>query len=431
MAQTQLQAARAGQATPAMETVAAAEGMALDTLMALVAEGKVAIPANPAHTSLKPCGVGQGLRVKVNANLGSSPDRCDPAEEAAKLHAALEAGADAVMDLSTGGDLTQMRRQVLELSHAPVGTVPIYQAAVEVTGEGRGIIDITADDVFRVIEQQAEEGVDFMTVHCGVTQQAVQRLRTEGRITDVVSRGGSFLTCWMLANEKENPLYEQYDRLLEICQKHDVTLSLGDGLRPGCLADATDRAQITELITLGELTDRAWDAGVQVMIEGPGHVPLDQVQANIQLQKRLCHNAPFYVLGPLVTDVAAGHDHVACAIGGALAGWAGADFLCYVTPSEHLALPGPDEVYEGVIVTRIAAHAADIAKGNQEAIARDRAMAQARKAMDWEAMFGLCLDPKTARAMRAGSPPGEEEVCTMCGKYCAMKLVNEHLHGKG
>ena len=429
MSQTQLEAARAGKATPAMEAVAAQEGVALEDLMALVAQGKVAIPANPAHASLAPRGVGQGLRVKVNANLGSSPDRCDAAEEAAKLAAALEAGADAVMDLSTGGDLTAMRRQVVAQSTVPVGTVPIYQAAVEVTGEGRGIVDITAEDVFRVVQQQAEEGVDFMTVHCGVTRQAVERLRAEGRITDVVSRGGSFLTCWMLANEQENPLYEQYDRLLDICRKHDVTLSLGDGLRPGCLADATDRAQITELITLGELTDRAWQAGVQVMIEGPGHVPLDQVQANVQLQKRLCHNAPFYVLGPLVTDVAAGHDHVACAIGGALAGWAGADFLCYVTPSEHLALPGPDEVYEGVVVTRIAAHAADIARGNQAAIAQDRAMAQARKAMDWEAMFAQCLDPKTARAMRASSPPGEEEVCTMCGKYCAMKLVNEHLHG--
>jgi phosphomethylpyrimidine synthase len=430
MSQTQLEAARAGKATPAMEAVAAAEGVELDALMRLVAAGKVAIPANPGHTRLEPCGVGQGLRVKVNANLGSSPDRCDPAEEADKLAAALEAGADAVMDLSTGGDLTAMRRQVLDLSPVPVGTVPIYQAAVEVTAEGRGIIDITAEEIFRVIEQQAAEGVDFMTVHCGVTQKAVEQLRTEGRITDVVSRGGSFLTCWMLANQAENPLYEQYDRLLEICRAHDVTLSLGDGLRPGCLAAATDRAQVTELITLGELTDRAWAAGVQVMIEGPGHVPLDQVQANVQLQKRLCHGAPFYVLGPLVTDVAAGHDHVACAIGGALAGWAGADFLCYVTPSEHLALPGPEDVYEGVVVTRIAAHAADIARGNQAAIARDRAMAKARKAMDWEGMFQLCLDPKTARAMRAGSPPGEEEVCTMCGQYCAMKLVNQHLHGQ-
>ena len=430
MSETQLQAARAGKITPAMEKVAAKEGQDAGQIRELVAQGKIAIPANPGHTRLDPYGVGQGLSVKVNANLGSSPDRCDPAEEAEKLSAALEAGADAVMDLSTGGDLTAMRRQVLDLSPVPVGTVPIYQAAVEVTAEGRGIIDITAEDLFRVIEQQAAEGVDFMTVHCGVTRAAVDHLRSEGRITDVVSRGGSFLACWMIANEKENPLYEQYDRLLDICVKHDVTLSLGDGLRPGCLADATDRAQVSELITLGALTQRAWDAGVQVMIEGPGHVPLDQVQANVVLQKRLCHGAPFYVLGPLVTDIAAGHDHVACAIGGALAAWAGADFLCYVTPSEHLALPGPNDVYEGVITTRIAAHAADIARGNQAAIARDRAMAQARKDMDWDAMFNLCLDPKTAKAMRASSPPGEEEVCTMCGKYCAMKLVNEHLHGK-
>jgi phosphomethylpyrimidine synthase len=264
-----------------------------------------------------------------------------------------------------------------------------------------------------------------------VTRHALERLKTEGRVTDIVSRGGAFLACWIIANQAENPLFEQYDRLLEIARAHDVTLSLGDGLRPGCLADATDRAQISELITLGELTQRAWDAGVQVMIEGPGHVSLDQVQANILLQKRLCHNAPFYVLGPLVTDVAAGHDHVACAIGGALAGWSGADFLCYVTPSEHLALPGPEEVYRGVVVTRIAAHAADIARGREASIARDRAMADARRRMDWEAMFNLCLDPKTARAIRQKTPPAEDEVCTMCGKFCAVRLIRDYFHPEG
>jgi phosphomethylpyrimidine synthase len=427
MNDTQLTAARAGKITEAMEFVAQAEGVEVQQLKESVASGRVAIPANPAHTNLQPRGVGEGLSVKVNANIGTSPDRADAAEEKAKLLAALEAGADAVMDLSTGGDLVAMRLQVLENCPVPVGTVPIYQAAAEAAEQDRGVVDLTAEGIFKVIEQQAAEGVDFMTVHCGVTRAACEHLRKEGRVTDIVSRGGSFLACWIVANQAENPLYEQYDRLLEILRAHDVTISLGDGLRPGCLADATDRAQISELITLGELTQRAWDAGVQVMIEGPGHVPLDQVQANVQIQKRLCHGAPFYVLGPLVTDIAAGHDHVACAIGGALAGWAGADFLCYVTPTEHLALPGPEDVYEGVVTTRIAAHAADIARGNPQAIARDRAMAEARKAMDWDSMLTLCLDPKTARAMRENSRPEEEEVCTMCGSYCAMKLVNEYL----
>ena len=425
---TQLEAARAGRITEAMRYVAEYEGMDPEKLRELVAAGRVAIPCNPAHTALKPRGVGQGLKVKVNANIGTSPDRADPEEERAKLEAALEAGADAVMDLSTGGDLVAMRRQVLDHSPVPVGTVPIYQVAAETTAKDRGIVDMTADDIFRVIESQAKEGVDFITVHCGVNRAALERLRNEGRITDIVSRGGSFLACWIVANQAENPLYEHFDRLLEICRQHDVTLSLGDGLRPGCLADATDRAQIEELITLGELTQRAWDAGVQVMIEGPGHVPLDQVQANVQLQKRLCHNAPFYVLGPLVTDIAAGHDHVACAIGGALAAWAGADFLCYVTPTEHLALPGPKDVYEGVITTRIAAHAADIARGRADAVARDRKMAQARAAMDWETMLNLCLDPRTARAMRESSVPAEEEVCTMCGRYCAVRLMRDYFH---
>lgn len=426
MSQTQLEAARAGKTTDAMKKVAQAEGVAPDYLRESVAAGRVAIPANPGHGNLQPKGVGEGLTVKVNANLGTSPDRADLAEEKAKLDAALEAQADAVMDLSTGGDLQAIRAQVLTGSPVPVGTVPIYQAAVKVTSEDRGIVDLTPDEMFAVIEDQAREGVDFMTVHCGLTLSALEHLRNEGRVTDIVSRGGSFLACWMVANKQENPFYEQYDRLLEILHAHDVTISLGDALRPGCLADATDRAQLTELITLGALTQRAWEAGVQVMIEGPGHVPLDQVEANIKIQKRLCHNAPFYVLGPLVTDIAAGHDHVACAIGGALAAWAGADFLCYVTPSEHLALPGPEEVYEGVITTRIAAHAADIARGRAASIQRDREMAEARRRMDWDQMMALCLDPKTARAIRSNSMPTEDEVCTMCGKYCAVRLMRDY-----
>ncbi len=428
MIETQMTAARKGQITEAMEAVAAYEGLDVEIIRERVAGGTIAIPANPAHTVLQPRGVGEGLSVKVNANIGTSPDRADAAEEKAKLDAALEAGADAVMDLSTGGDLVAMRKQVLANCPVPVGTVPIYQAAVEITAQDKGVVDLTADDLFRVIEQQAEEGVDFMTVHCGVNMHALERMRFEGRITDVVSRGGAFLACWILKNEKENPLYAEYDRLLEICRKHDVTLSLGDGMRPGCLADATDRAQISELVTLGELTQRAWDAGVQVMIEGPGHVPLNQVVTNMQIQKRLCHNAPFYVLGPLVTDVAAGWDHVACAIGGALAATSGADFLCYVTPTEHLALPGPNDVYEGVITTRIAAHAADVAKGRPQSVERDRKMAVARAAMDWDTMMSLCLDPKTARAMRENSVPQEDEVCTMCGKFCAVRLMRDYLH---
>jgi phosphomethylpyrimidine synthase len=431
MSQTQLEAARAGRITEAMAAVAADEGLEPEEIRELVAAGRVVIPANPAHRGLRPVGVGERLRVKVNANIGSSPDRADAAEEKAKLEAALAAGADAVMDLSTGGDLVALRRQVLENSPVMVGTVPIYQAAVEVTAQGRGIVDMTVEEMLAVVEAQAAEGVDFMTLHCGVTRAALEQLRQEGRVTDIVSRGGSFLACWMLANQAENPLYQHFDRLLEICRAHDVTISLGDGLRPGCLADAGDRAQVMELITLGELTQRAWAAGVQVMIEGPGHVPLDQVQAQVQLQKRICHGAPFYVLGPLVTDVAAGHDHVACAIGGALAAWAGADFLCYVTPSEHLALPGPEEVYRGVVTTRIAAHAADIARGNPRAIARDRAMAEARRRMDWEAMMQLCLDPATARAIREKNPPAEEEVCTMCGQYCAVRLMRDYFHSGG
>jgi phosphomethylpyrimidine synthase len=429
MSATILEQARAGRVPEAVAAAAEAEGLEPARLAETVAAGRAAVPANPAHAALKPAGVGEGLAVKVNANLGTSSDRSDPAEERAKLEAAVAAGADAVMDLSTGGDLVALRRQVLELCPAMVGTVPMYQAAVEITASGRGIVDLTADDLFRVVEAQAAEGVDFMTLHCGVTLSALERLRAEGRVTDIVSRGGSMLACWMVANQAENPLYEHYDRLLEILRAHEVTISLGDGLRPGCLADATDRAQVAELLTLGELTQRAWEAGVQVMIEGPGHVPLDQVEANVKLQKRLCHHAPFYVLGPLVTDIAAGHDHVACAIGGALAAWAGADFLCYVTPTEHLALPGPDDVYEGVITTKIAAHAADLARGRQASWRRDREMAAARRGMDWQRMMELCLDPATARRIREGSRPADEEVCTMCGEFCAVRLMRDYFRG--
>ena len=423
---TQLAKARAGIATPEMNIVAEKEGVEVVWLREKIAEGRVVIPANVNHVGLEPCGVGEGLLIKVNSNIGTSSDRALIEEELEKLKVSIEAGADTVMDLSTGGDIDRCRRMILELSPIAVGTVPIYQAVVETMEERGGLIHLTVDKLFEVIEKQVSDGVDFITVHCGLTRGALEMLRGQGRVTDIVSRGGAFLTTWMLHHDRENPLYEHFDRLLSIAKKYDATLSLGDGLRPGSLADATDRAQIHELMTLGELTKRAWDEDVQVMIEGPGHVPLNQIKANVLLQKQLCYHAPFYVLGPLVTDIAAGYDHVACAIGGAVAGEAGADFLCYVTPAEHLCLPQVEDVREGVIVTRIAAHAADIARGHKGAIERDRNMSAARKNLDWETQMRLAIDPKKAKKMREENPPSEEDVCTMCGKYCAIKQVKEY-----
>ena len=427
---TQLAKARAGIITPEMEMVAEKEQVDVVALRDSVAQGRVVIPANVKHEGLAPCGIGEGLLIKVNANIGTSSDRAILEEELSKLQAAIEAGADTVMDLSTGGDIDLCRKKILEASKVPVGTVPIYQAVVESGEERGGLIHLTVDDMFEVIEKQVADGVDFITVHCGLTRAALEQLRRQGRVTDIVSRGGSFLTTWMLHHDKENPLYEYYDRLLSIAEAYDVTLSLGDGLRPGCLADATDRAQIHELMTLGELTKLAWEKDVQVMIEGPGHVPLNQIKANVLLQKQLCHNAPFYVLGPLVTDVAAGHDHVACAIGGAVAGEAGADYLCYVTPTEHLCLPGVEDVREGVVVTKIAAHAADIARGHKLAMERDRKMSEARKNLDWETQMKLAIDPRKARKLREENPPSEGDVCTMCGKYCAIKQVRDYFDKK-
>ncbi|MDN5345444.1 MAG: phosphomethylpyrimidine synthase, partial [Clostridia bacterium] len=389
--------------------------------------GRVVIPANKNHTNLEPCGIGRGLRTKVNANLGTSTAYPDLEPELEKLREALDAGADAVMDLSTGGDINECRRQVIAHSPVAVGTVPIYQATVEAQEKYGALVEMTADDLFRVIEMQAADGVDFITVHCGVTLEVVDRLRREGRLADIVSRGGSFLTGWMLHHGEENPLYAQYDRLLAIARRYDVTLSLGDGLRPGCLADATDRAQIQELIILGELVDRAREAGVQAMVEGPGHVPLNQVQANMLLEKRLCHEAPFYVLGPLVTDVAPGYDHITAAIGGALAAAAGADFICYVTPAEHLGLPTLTDVREGVIAARIAGHAADLAKGYPGAMEWDREMARARKALDWERQLELAIDPRKARQYRQDRNEASTVACSMCGDFCAMRLVGEYL----
>jgi len=423
---TQIAKARAGVTTPEMKTVAEREQVDVLWLRDKIAEGRIVIPANANHKGLVPCGIGEGLLIKVNANIGTSSDRAILEEELAKLKVSIEAGTDTVMDLSTGGDIDQCRKRILEESSIPLGTVPIYQAVVDVINERGGVIHLTVDKIFEVIEAQAADGVDFITVHCGLTRAALEMLKDQGRVTDIVSRGGAFLTTWMLHNDRENPLYEYFDRLLDIAKKYDVTLSLGDGLRPGCLADATDRAQIHELMTLGQLTKWAWEKDVQVMIEGPGHVPLNQIKANVLLQKQLCHHAPFYVLGPLVTDIASGYDHVACAIGGAVAGEAGADFLCYVTPAEHLCLPKVEDVREGVIVTRIAAHAADIARGHKLALERDRKMSEARKNLDWDTQMELTIDPEKAKRIRAENMPDEDDVCTMCGKYCAIKQVKEY-----
>ena len=424
---TQMQAARAGKITEAMKEVAAQERQSPETIRERVGKGTVAICANPNHTGVKPAGVGEGLRVKVNANIGTSSDFPDLAPELEKLKEAVRCGADAVMDLSTGDHIGASRRAIIGQSPVMVGTVPIYEATVTAMKERGAVVDMKAEDLLRVIEGQAKDGADFMTLHCGLTREAIARLHRQGRVMDVVSRGGSFITGWMLHNEKENPLYENYDIILDICEKYDSTISLGDGLRPGCLADATDRAQITELVNLGALVDRAWKRGVQVMVEGPGHVPFDQIAANMKLEKQLCHGAPFYVLGPLVTDIAPGYDHITSAIGGTMAAVHGADFLCYVTPAEHLALPTLQDVHDGVIASRIAAHAADIVKGVPGAAEWDLSMARARKALDWEAQMDLAIDPETARAKRAWREAADTDACSMCGNYCAVKIVNQYM----
>src|SRR5512143_928525 len=424
---TQILEARKGNITPEMEAVARAEGLGPEFIAQGVAEGTIVITRNNKHASITPLGIGKGLRTKINANIGTSKDRMSIEGEIEKLKAAVAAGADAVMDLSTGGPIVGIRREILKHSTVSIGTVPIYQAAVETVEQGRPIVQMDPETLFRVIEEQAEEGVDFVTVHCGVTMASIERLKQQGRIMDVVSRGGAFHLEWIIYNDAENPLFTQYDRLIDICKNYDMTLSLGDGMRPGCLADATDRAQIEELITLGELRDRAHDAGVQVMIEGPGHVPLNQVETNMRIQKELCKGAPFYVLGPLVTDVAPGYDHITSAIGGAIAGAAGADFLCYVTPSEHLSLPGIEEVRTGVIAARIAAHAADIAKGLPGAAEWDRTFSERRKALDWKGQIELSINPERARKLRESSMPKESDVCTMCGEFCSMKGVSAYL----
>lgn len=424
---TRIELTRKGIITEEMETVARAEGISPERLASDIAEGLSVITRNIFH-DISPLGIGKGLRTKINANIGTSKDKISYDDEIRKLEALVRYGADAVMDLSTGGAIKELRKTLMKRSPVAVGTVPIYEAVVRAAERDGHIAKMTPDELFGVIEDHAIDGVDFVTVHCGVTRRAIERLRKDNRILDVVSRGGAFLLEWMIYNDRENPLYEQYDRLLAIAKKYDLTLSLGDGFRPGCLADATDRSQMEELTTLGELRDMALAEGIQVIIEGPGHVPLNQVELNIRLQKEICKGAPFYVLGPLVTDLAMGYDHIAAAIGGAIAGAAGADFLCYVTPSEHIRLPDIDDVREGVIASKIAAHAADIAKGVPGALEKDIKMARCRKNLDWEGQMALSFDPERVKERRGQVPPTVNEVCSMCGEFCAIKTVERALH---
>jgi phosphomethylpyrimidine synthase len=423
---TQLELAKEGIISPQMEVVAQHEGVEAEFVRQGVAEGTIVIPANTKHTSLVPCGIGQGLRTKVNANIGASSDFGNIDTELEKLRVAINCGADAVMDLSTGSNISAIRQAIVAASSVPIGTVPIYQAGIKAIESHGAIVKMTVDDLFTGIEEHIYDGVDFITVHCGVTRSAIARLKQQRRVVDVVSRGGAFLIGWMLYNERENPLYEYYDRLLELAREFDVTLSLGDGMRPGSLADATDRAQVEELLTLGELVQRAQQAGIQVMVEGPGHLPLNQIETNVQLQKSICKGAPFYVLGPLVTDVGAGYDHITGAIGGAIAAAAGTDFLCYVTPAEHLSLPDSEDVRQGVIASRIAAHAGDIVKGVKDAQEWDRKMSVARKKLDWEEQARLSLDTELSRQVHS-KHASAGKACSMCGEYCAMELMEEYL----
>ena len=424
---TQMDAAKKGIITKEMEIVAKKEQKTAEEIRGLVAEGKVAIPANKNHKTLDPEGVGQGLRTKINVNLGISKDCPECEEELEKVRVAIDMKAEAIMDLSNYGKTEGMRKRIVDMSKAMLGTVPMYDA---VGFYDKELKDITAKEFLDVVEKHGKDGVDFVTVHAGLNRETVETIKRNPRLTSVVSRGGSLLFAWMELNKAENPFFEYYDDLLEICAKYDITLSLGDACRPGSVHDSTDASQIKELITLGELTKRAWEKNVQVIIEGPGHMPLNEIKANMMLQKKLCHGAPFYVLGPLVTDVAPGYDHITSAIGGAIAATYGADFLCYVTPAEHLKLPNLDDMKEGIIATRIAAHAADIAKGIPGAIEWDNKMSKARADIDWETMFNLALEPEKAKKFRAMSKPHDEESCTMCGKMCSMRTMKKILAGE-
>lgn len=424
---TQMDAARKGIVTKEIETVARKEKMDIQRLMGLMSEGKVIIPANKNHKSLDAEGVGEGLRTKINVNLGISKDCHDIEMEMEKVRLALELKAEAIMDLSCYGKTQEFRKKLVEISPAMIGTVPVYDA---VGFYDKNIKDITADEFFKVVERHVEDGVDFLTIHAGLNRATAEKIKKSERITSIVSRGGSLLYTWMQLNDAENPFYADFGRLLDICEKYDVTLSLGDACRPGCINDSTDACQVEELITLGELTKEAWKRNVQVMIEGPGHMAIDEIAGNMMMEKRLCHGAPFYVLGPLVTDVAPGYDHITSAIGGAIAAASGADFLCYVTPAEHLRLPDLDDMKEGIIASRIAAHAADIAKKIPGARDWDNAMSRARAALNWNEMFELAIDPVKPKAYRESSIPEHEDTCSMCGKMCAVRNMKRIREGK-
>ena len=424
---TQMAAARAGVITPELERCAEYEGITAEELRRQVAEGQAVIPANKNHKCLRPYAIGRTLKTKINVNLGTSRDCLDMEQELAKVQSAVDMGAEAIMDLSSFGDTRVFRRRLVAECSAVLGTVPIYDALVYYN---KPLAEITAQEWLDVFSMHAQDGVDFMTIHCGMNRETAERFRANPRLMNIVSRGGSLMFAWMTATGKENPFFEYFDEVLQICRKYDVTLSLGDACRPGCVADAGDAAQIEELVVLGELTRRAWAQDVQVMIEGPGHMQLDQIAANMQIQQTICHGAPFYVLGPLVTDVAPGYDHITAAIGGVLAAANGAAFLCYVTPAEHLRLPDLADVKEGIIASRIAAHAADLAKGIPGARDWDDAMSRARQKLDWEKQFSLAIDPEKARRYRAESTPACEDTCTMCGKMCAVRNMNKALAGE-
>lgn len=426
---TQMDAARQGIITPEMEIVAAKEDMDAEKLRELIAKGEVIIPANKNHQCLSPNGIGSALRTKINVNLGTSRDCIDMDMEMDKVNSAVAMGAEAIMDLSSFGDTQKFRRKLTSECPATIGTVPIYDAVVYYH---KPLKDITTEEWLSIVEMHAKDGVDFMTIHCGINRNTAQRFKDAKRLTNIVSRGGSIIFAWMEMTGKENPFYEHYDRILDICREYDVTMSLGDACRPGCIDDASDISQIEELVTLGELTRRAWEKDVQVMIEGPGHMPLNQIKANMEIQKTICKGAPFYVLGPIVTDIAPGYDHITSAIGGAIAAAYGASFLCYVTPAEHLRLPDLEDVKEGIIASKIAAHAADIAKGIPGAREIDDRMADARRNLDWDTQFACALDPETAKAIRDSRSPEDDhsDTCSMCGKFCAVRSMNKALAGE-
>lgn len=424
---TQMDAARRGIETEAMKRVAEYENMPLSNLMGLVAKGQVAIPANKNHRCLTPYGVGSALKTKINVNLGTSRDCLNLDVEMEKVKRAVDMGAEAIMDLSSFGDTRKFRRKLTESCPAMLGTVPIYDAVVYYN---KPLQEITSQEWIDVVRMHAEDGVDFLTLHCGINRSTADRFKNNGRLMNIVSRGGSLIFAWMEMTGNENPFFEFYDEILEICQEYDVTISLGDACRPGCIADAGDISQISELVVLGELTQRAWDKNVQIIVEGPGHMPLNQIQANMEIQQTICKGAPFYVLGPLVTDIAPGYDHITSAIGGAIAATYGASFLCYVTAAEHLRLPDVDDVKEGIIASKIAAHAADIAKGLPGAADWDYQMGVARRELDWEKMFGLAIDPEKAKRYRAESTPENQDTCTMCGKMCSVRNMNKVLNGE-